>query len=1621
YFSVLAGTVSSGFTLTMKDDTVYTFNTDGALTLITDANGHTITLAYDGNDELDTVSSSASTRTLSFTWNDGFISEVATDPVTPAGGGTATPLVTKYYYTDDQLVESCDPRDNTQTTGVCHVYSYTNRRITQITKPEGNIDARIGYYPSGEVQWRQDGEGFAGGYQTSFVKPQPDRVEITDGRGNTSTQVFDDKYRLVEEHQTVDTVNYTTTYTYDDDGNRETVTDANDNTATMGYDDRGNMTSVKNAEDETSWFQYDLDDNLIATRDGRSASSSDDTYKTAFTYDSVGNKESETDPLGHKQTWGYTDGTEAAYGGGTVPAGLLEAYVEARGNTGPVPDNAYATTYDYYSNGDLAVVTTPSGFETLYTYDELGRLSTEAISDPVAVIDEEVVATYSYDAAGNIKTVTGPSITDALTNESHQLVTTNTYDDNSNLTVVVESDAVGSDPDRTTTMDYDLNDRECKVTDPEDGVLEREYDKVGNVTKVTDQNLTVTETIYDARNLATDVYLRDFDDGHGSVARDIHLSHVEYDKAGRKTSETDAEGRVTEWDYDNADRVLTVTRLDFDDHTTAALRDVVLSANTYDDAGNVETQTTGDGTTNQSVVTNTYDNAGRLNTSTLEMGNSDRVTDFDYDEAGNIRFVTRSQATTTELTESVFDVGGRLTRSVVDPTGDNLITYYDYDARGNQTEMRDARSTGAADNAFLTTTGYDLLSRPVSVVSPSVDVSEYGAAPETASPRQRVGYDTYGNQTTVEDERGQVTTNTYDRLGRLTHVIHPDNLGFGIADGDLSPSSWVVSAESTSKAYRATDGNLGTYWNLGAGVQAATFDLGEITRLETIEFWMYYANGRTYYDVQVETSVDGVVWETVYGPTDTAFNAAGLTIDLDPGTYAKFIRTTSNGNTSNTSNHIVEIRATNGQLDPASWVASGATTTYAFRATDGSLDTYWNLGKGLQTATFDLGESTELETIEFWMYYANGRSYYDVQVETSADGVVWDTVYGPTDTAFNAAGLTIDLDSDSDVRYIRTTSNGSTSNSDNHIVEIDATVCSDCLMALQPVETFRYDPVGNMSSQTSRRGETTIYAFDDLNRVVEQTDPLVTGEATAGTVELFYNDVGEQTAIVDQEEARTEYGYDELGRLIHETVVVSQDPLPNDYSTIFDYDDLGNRTYVKEPSGAETTSLYNAASELTSVTDDNNETATFNYDLAGRKSKATDRAGRITEWDYDSVGQLEEMRQVDADDTTVLSTTGYGFDEVGNLKTVTSPRGFSTTYDYDELSRLESVVVPVNTSQTITTSYGYDEAGNQTLVTDGRNNDFWTVYNAWNLPIEVIEPVTTAHPTLANRRWVTTYDAGGLPVQEEQPGGVTITRSFDELGRLSTETGDGTGVTSGTRSFWYDLAGRVTAVTHPAGYLTYSYDDRGLLLTADDGAGETTQYEYDSNGRMTERIDAAGTHSYTWTMRNELDRVDDPITGLELDYDWTEASEPKKITYDSTGLVRDYDYDNRGLLESDTLTNGATSVAAFGYLYDDDGNVEHKTVTLSGNSMSGTHDYTYDRGGRLTSWDAPGQTVVSYVWDNSGNRTTAGSDTYTYDQRNRLLTGPDGTYTYDPRGTLNQIGTTTYDFDALGRLIDYNN
>ncbi len=66
---------------------------------------------------------------------------------------------------------------------------------------------------------------------------------------------------------------------------------------------------------------------------------------------------------------------------------------------------------------------------------------------------------------------------------------------------------------------------------------------------------------------------------------------------------------------------------------------------------------------------------------------------------------------------------------------------------------------------------------------------------------------------------------------------------------------------------------------------------------------------------------------------------------------------------------------------------------------------------------------------------------------------------------------------------------------------------------------------------------------------------------------------------------KTKFTYDELDRVATQTVVVRVTGGPDEeHVTRFGYDDLGNQSYVQEPSGAVTRSVDNRASELIEVT-----------------------------------------------------------------------------------------------------------------------------------------------------------------------------------------------------------------------------------------------------------------------------------------------------------------------------------------------------------------------------------------------------------------------------------------------------
>jgi YD repeat-containing protein len=82
---------------------------------------------------------------------------------------------------------------------------------------------------------------------------------------------------------------------------------------------------------------------------------------------------------------------------------------------------------------------------------------------------------------------------------------------------------------------------------------------------------------------------------------------------------------------------------------------------------------------------------------------------------------------------------------------------------------------------------------------------------------------------------------------------------------------------------------------------------------------------------------------------------------------------------------------------------------------------------------------------------------------------------------------------------------------------------------------------------------------------------------------------------------------------------------------------------------------------------------------------------------------------------------------------------------------------------------------------------------------------------------------------------------------------------------------------------------------------------------------------------------------------------------------------------------------------------------------SGTATYSYDDADRLTSVTPPSpDPVVSYTWDDNGNLTNRGSDSFTWDYEDRMTTatvgGINSSYTYRGDGLRDSrtvgMGTT---------------
>ena len=561
---------------------------------------------------------------------------------------------------------------------------------------------------------------------------------------------------------------------------------------------------------------------------------------------------------------------------------------------------------------------------------------------------------------------------------------------------------------------------------------------------------------------------------------------------------------------------------------------------------------------------------------------------------------------------------------------------------------------------------------------------------------------------------------------------------------------------------------------------------------------------------------------------------------------------------------------------------------------------------------------------------------------------------------------------------------------------------------------------GMLTSVTAPDTGVWEYAYGTGGRMASAADPL------DRPTEFGYDSGGFATSVEDAGNATRTLAYDVVDGETTDTFGTHVT------STTYDVDN-GAVDVAVNAAGDPTVSEYNERGQVTSFTDENEETTETGYTSGGCVSHELDPEGNETTYSsFSSAPGCNPQSVLDAEGNTTTST----YDSDGNKLTETtpSPDSQTTAWTYDDAPQPESMNPPAGA----TIDYTYDATGQ---VTD----------QAWT------DGASTVHHVER-----TTYDAKGQRLSN-RPGDVAATTfTYDELGRLERTTDPLTDYTESS----YDLAGQLQTVRDKNGGVTdYDYDARGNQTSADTPEDPESVSVYDQYGNVSSVTDPRGKiTSYTYDeVGNELTQVDPLNRTTSSSYD--DAGNQLTETLPG-GITTTYGYDGNGNEELVTYPGGTVTSSTsytdlqnthvetderaepttYGYdavgrevsVTNADGGIDETLYDAAGrieareNGLDQPTQYTLDPAGRITQTEHPDLTTRSSTWDDAG-RETARSDeeanptTLGYDSQGRVLSElrADGglwQYTYDGNGNRLTVedpegGITTTTYDANDQLL----
>ena len=847
----------------------------------------------------------------------------------------------------------------------------------------------------------------------------------------------------------------------------------------------------------------------------------------------------------------------------------------------------------------------------------------------------------------------------------------------------------------------------------------------------------------------------------------------------------------------------------------------------------------------------------------------------------------------------------------------NDVTYYTYNSLGQLTSVK--TPTGlTTTNIYFATGAY------ANWLDKSIDLDI-----------QRSNSYTYTNGLvyTHADERGLITTSTWDALGRLTSITYPDSTTtsniYSLDGGQSYPGG---SGGTNILDITGTKDRLGnwTYYTYDAlrRLTAVTNSLNNVTRYNycscgtLLDSFTDAQNHTTTFTrdlngyLLLTTLPDNLGWTAYYydavGRMINATDSAGSSVFNWYNNQGLLVTVSNSFGLEKSITYDINDRPTsiidaNGIEVDLTYDALGRLLTRTYP--DGGVERFGYGPAGLLAYTNQLSSKT------YYGYDAARRK----TAETNANQEITRFYYDPSGSLTNL----VDGKNQSTTwiydQYGRVTNKVDNTSSLMFIYGYDANSrLTNRWTPAKGATTFRYDPVGNLTNIVYPTSPSISLQYDALNRVTSMVDGV--GNTTYGydaagqllnedgpwasdTVSYTYNNRLRSGLSVQAPNASAwaeSYAYDAAKRLTNVTSLAG--------AFTYAYDPTRNLQVgqLTLPNGASITNAYDSVARLLSTVLKSSAQATINshsyqVNQANQRTQQVFTAGDYVNYSYDAIGQLKTALGKEAGGTTnrLHEQFGYAYDAAGNLNFRTN-NALVQTFNVNSLNELTTA------SRT------------GTLTVAGT-----TTSTATNVTVNGQTAVRYSDATFAKDGFTLT------------DGTNTFTAiAKDSYGRQDTNVA--ISWLPASASYGYDLNGNLLS----DGKRGFAYDDENQLIRVT--VTNTWKAEFAYDGKMRRRIRTECTWNGTTWVTNQI----------------------VLYVYNRNLVIQERDANNLPLVtytRGKDLSGSLEGAGGIGGLL---ARTDHSTL----NPQLSTAFYHCDGNGNITALISSNQTLVAkYLYDPYGN------------------------------------------------------